>query len=602
VFGDPGLDEESVMTTKPMKALVALASVALLGTLVTAGSAPALASGVCGLTPVNASSPDPGTASNPWTVSSAGDFALVGVGHCGLGGHYLQTASFSVDTSTAAGRVDGTFTGVYNGDHRQITLAGGSDRGLFSTVSGTIKKLQLGGGIVADYNNAADPNNHLVGSLVRLLEGGTISEVGSVVNIQVSSANAGLLIGGLVGQSEGSADGLIQYSFFAGDLDIEPGGNGASIGGLVGRRDGFENPGDLWIRDSYARANIAYGTFGSVSAGGIVGDSISLVVRFIRTYAAGSFEEKRPCTPCGNLFFREGGLLGDSTDSRNLTFVSAFWLEPVGVNAVGDFGTEELGRNVQPSRYASGLPVAVPVSAQTLSTLSTFQSREGSGALAGQPSGVSDLVVAASPKTGSAPFALTEADYRWAIENDVTTFVAQRREVVDVVAGETASDIPISRRGETVDYSKSFNRLLWSNSPVPDAQYRTQGRLDTVSNYPPLGRVWEICSSVNNGFPVLVWEEHNCSSGGTGGGGADRNRDKPADTELAAALAAGLSGAELQAFLASGLTLEQWLAQRLAATGTPGEALGLGVLIAGVLTMVGLSLLFLRRRSNVDPA
>jgi hypothetical protein len=128
---------------------------------------------------------------------------------------------------------------------------------------------------------------------------------------------------------------------------------------------------------------------------------------------------------------------------------------------------------------------------------------------------------------------------------------------------------------------------LWTNSTVPTATYSTRGVSETVEGYPALGRVWEICAYENNGFPVLVWEDRNCQAEGTGGGGnsaADRAR------------AAGLSGAELTAFLASGLTLEQWLAQRLAATGTPGEALGLGVLIAGVLTMVGLGLIVARRR------
>jgi hypothetical protein len=593
------------MTTKPMKALVALSSVALLGTLVTASSAPAVASGGCELTPVNASSSGTaGTSSNPWTVSSAGDFALVGVGGCGLGGDYLQTASFSVDTSTATGRVDDgdalgevvPFSGVYNGDHWQITLAEGSDRPPFSTVSGTIKKLQLGGGIVAAYPATSGPEafaDYPVGSLVRLLEGGTISEVGSVVNIQVSSANAAVWIGGLVGQSEGSTD-LIQYSFFAGDLDIEPGGSGADIGGLIGRR---ESSGDLLIRDSYTRANVAYGTSGAVQAGGIVGNSNSRVVRFIRTYAAGSFEEKRPCGDCTGLFFRIGGLLGNSTDSRNLMFVSAFWLEPVGVNAVGGFGTEELGRNVQPSRYASGLPVAVGVNTQTLRTLSTFQSREDA-TTSGQPSGLANLTVASSTGT------LAEQDYRWAIESaNVETFVAQKR---------TASP---SLTGETVTFTRAFDRLLWTNSAPPTATYSTRGVSETVDGYPDLGRVWEICASENPGFPVLVWEDRNCAGEGTGGGGnsagegtggggnsAGEGTGGGGNSAADQARAAGLSGAELTAFLASGLTLEQWLAQRLAATGTPGEALGLGVAIAGLLTMVGLSLLFLRRRSNVDPA
>jgi hypothetical protein len=584
------------MSTKPIKALVALASIALLGSLVTAGSAPALANGGCGLTTVPGGTGTPGSSSNPWQVQDEDDFELVGVGDCGLDGHYLQTASFSVDTSDPAGRVDDLlaedsgdvipFSGVYNGDHWQITLAGESDRPLFSTVSGTIKKLQLGGGIVADYPETSGPAafaDYSVGSLAAVLQGGTISEVGSAVNIQVSSASAAVWVGGLVGNSNGSSD-LIQYSFYAGDLDIQPGGSGADIGGLVGR--GAQS-GDFLIRDSYARANVAYGTSGSVQAGGIVGNSNSGVVRFIRTYAAGSFEEKEPCpSSCEVRFFRVGGLLGNSTDSRNLTFVSAFWLESVGANAVGGFGTTDPVRIVQPVRYASGLPVAVAVNAQTLRTISTFQTKEG--AAPGAPGGVA-LPQPDSTRLddGSAPL---DIDYRWAIEfADVSPFVAQKREK-DALAGETVS------------FTRKFDRVSWANSSVPPATYSTRGTTASSSSYPAIGRVWEICTNldVNNGFPVRVWEGYNCPGEGTGGGGNDRNRETPSDVNLAAAQAAGLSGAELEAFLASGLTLEQWMAQRLAATGTPGEALGLGVAMAGLLTMGGLGLLAVRRRLSVS--
>jgi hypothetical protein len=119
---------------------------------------------------------------------------------------------------------------------------------------------------------------------------------------------------------------------------------------------------------------------------------------------------------------------------------------------------------------------------------------------------------------------------------------------------------------------------------------------ETVDGYPDLGRVWEICAFENNGFPVLVWEDRNCQAEGPGGGGTGGGVSSSGTDQ---AHASGLSGEELAAFLASGLTLEQWQAQRLAATGTPGEALGLGVLIAGVLTMVGLGLIVARRRLRV---
>jgi hypothetical protein len=283
-----------------------------------------------------------------------------------------------------------------------------------------------------------------------------------------------------------------------------------------------------------------------------------------------------------------GGLIGSQTRFGTLqnnatNVVSSFWLTSSATNAFGE-GT-------QPSAYDldSGLPVAVGVSAQTLRTISTFQSKGTGSTPFGASTGDNSLPIGNSTP-GATP---TANDYRWAIESgNVEGFVAQRRDASPIVDGVTVV-------GETVTFTpRQFDRLLWTNSDVPPATYTTEGVSETVTGYPALGRVWEICSNrgVNNGFPVLVWEERNCPSEGTGGGGTDRNREKPADTELAAALAAGLSGAELQAFLASGLTLEQWLAQRLAATGTPGEALNDGLLLAAMLSILGLWFVLSSRR------
>jgi hypothetical protein len=163
---------------------------------------------------------------------------------------------------------------------------------------------------------------------------------------------------------------------------------------------------------------------------------------------------------------------------------------------------------------------------------------------------------------------LAEQDYRWAIE-----------------AGSVGTFVPSSY----VDESDFLTRALFTDTTV-EKEYRVRGAGDlfvhggadseTVTGYPSLGRVWEICANENNGFPVLVWEERTCSGGGTASGGNP----------------GGLSDAEYAEFLRSGLTLEQFLARRLAATGAPAEALGQGLVVAALLAAAGLGLILGRRR------
>jgi hypothetical protein len=179
------------------------------------------------------------------------------------------------------------------------------------------------------------------------------------------------------------------------------------------------------------------------------------------------------------------------------------------------------------------------------------------------PSAESDLLVA-----NSALGDLSEQDYRWAIE-----------------AGSVGTFVPSSYSNE----SEFSSRELFTDTTVPQS-YRVRGAGDLlvhggadseiVTGYPSLGRVWEICTNENNGFPVLVWEERTCSGGGSAAGGNP----------------GGLSDAEYAEFLRSGLTLEQFLARRLAATGAPAEALGQGLIVAALLAAAGLGLILGRRR------
>ena len=566
-----------------------------------------------------------GVEASPWQVANKDDLIRVGyseltdddgnsyIDSCALSGHYLQTANITdVDTDVTGTRVAGVFTGTYDGDHYNISYYSGGSGGayegrdpLFETLgpNGVIRKLSLSGNIKSDSTRSS--------SLVEYLYGGTISEVKSSVVIQVDD-DSDAILGGLAARSGGAdQDALIIYSKFSGRLEwIETNAGssqeGPTIGGLIGIAQGS---GVSEIRDSYSRAAISFDSSGltsyqggipltdpdsAVYAGGLVGsdgqnelgsvnedegdrDHLSSNVRIIRSYFVGSFTNTcvgsaSTCNIDAPSHVFTGGLMGVSEDLDDASdlIVSAFWLSSSAENAVGEI--VDLG--TQPLSYTSGppaLPEAPGLDAPLLKSLSTFQSEEGS--TSGSPSGESDLLVAASTGT-----ALAEQDYRWAIESgNIQTFVPS-------------------------DYTSEANfvtRQLFSNTSVSQS-YRREGAGDlsahggsdsqTVTLYPTLGRVWEICANSNSGYPFLVWEELDCSAPGGDGSSS------PSTADLA--LAAGLTEAEYAAFLASGLTLEQFKAARLAATGPNGALLVGGGSLTLLFLAAGAAILVALRRER----
>lgn len=428
--------------------------------------------------------------------------------------------------------------------------------------------------------------------------GGLISEVKSSVFIEVQDSDA--VIGGLVSEAGHSddTDQRIQYSSYTGAIyweDNSTNSEGPTIGGLIGivKGDGVTE-----IRDSYSRATIRYNSGSldadpeaAIYAGGLVGsegdneladadldendgdrEHSPSGLTILRSYFAGSFSNTCLVTPSecridipSHVF--TGGLIGVSSDLNNAgdIIASAFWLSSSASNAVGqivDGGDQPNVYSVEALPESPGsLPEAPGLSASFLTTLSTYQSEEGEQP--GEPSGISDLLVANS-SIGD----LSEQDYRWAIE-----------------AGSVGTFVPSSYSDE----SEFSSRELFTDTTVPQS-YRVRGAGDllvhggadaeTVTGYPSLGRVWEICTNENNGFPVLVWEERTCSGGGSAAGGNP----------------GGLTDAEYAEFLRSGLTLEQFLARRLAATGPPAETLGQGLIVAALLAAAGLGLILGRRR------
>ena len=553
-----------------------------------------------------------GIAADPWLVGSAADFQKVGFtdtvaggSSCGLSGHYLQTADIELSDPASDIVGNGTsdkFSGVYDGDHYDLRLTGigsggwasGSQAGatyesvksLFPLVDGgTIKRLRLSGEIRTD--------EAIVGGLVGTLTSGLISEVSSSVNVESSADDAEL--GGLVGRISTAAGDVarIQYSRVRNSLEHYRTDAGASVttsfGGLVGEIKTATGQ-TVEIRDSYARTSVTAGLTNEriINAGGLVGSIESGNPLFVRTYSVFS-NPAVTCTGTCDTTRNVGGLVGEYQATIAPTYVANFFVTSSGVsNAVG-----ALNGNTQPVDYTesgvTNLPVAVPVSDSEIRRIATFTTKEAvvGGSASGNPGG-DDLLASATD---------TSEDYLWAIEQTrVQTFVPSNYDVGtpdDDPGSETEQNLYTNRVVYPDTSAKSYPVRTAGDSAATEAALRPLDEFITT-DYPELGRVWEICDGQD--YPWLVWEEVDGCSGGGGGSGGTTTSSKdtsPSTADLAAA--AGLSEAEYAAFLASGLTLEQFLASRLAATGPSSPAIVGGISAAGALVLLGGSLLIASR-------
>ena len=527
-----------------------------------------------------------GVAADPWLVGTQADFQIVGVegsssgdSHCSLAGHYLQTENLDSSGSGilddySSDQVAQVFTGTYDGDHYNISLGGtgingwnydggagfSSRTGLFAQVSGgTIKRVRIGGNIRSGSADAA-------GLVVLLQNGGVVSEVSSSVVIR--SDNESPKIGGIVAKT-GAGAARVQYSRSSANIFWDPGtpSGVTALGGIIGTLPDLTS-GVEEVRDSYYRGSITIDSTDVTSSGdnvyigGIVGqEDDGNPGLYVRTYSVGSATDscENPsgsdvCADSSSGNLRAGALTGNNQGG---TYVANFFLASGLFQAATGSGTAV-------ASYTAANPIAVPVSSGVMESIATFQSKE-SGTTSGAPSGSSDLAA--------------ESDFRWAIEGiSVGTFVPSNYDQ----GGDTG--------GTAVEISNYQLRTSYSDTDLTK-EYRTKragidlttahGGTDPaeVTGYPALGRVWDICDE----YPTLVWEERNSCSG-SGGGSSSSPSTSPSTADLANA--AGLTEAEYAEFLASGLTLEQFKAARLAATGPDGALLvgsgSLALLFLGV--------------------
>ena len=100
-----------------------------------------------------------------------------------------------------------------------------------------------------------------------------------------------------------------------------------------------------------------------------------------------------------------------------------------------------------------------------------------------------------------------------------------------------------------------------------------------MSNYPVLGRIWEMCIGSTEDYPLprLVWQAEECDSQGNSGHSSGNAGNGPGSSSLdTSASHHGI----------------------LAATGTSENALQLGMVIALMLGLVGVWLIGFARRQT----
>ena len=325
------------------RALATLGAFALIaGVVVPTVQVPAGATTDCGLE-------GEGDANSPYLVKNAADLAKVGVGDCGLGAHYRQTADIvlvapaeGASNHTPIGTDSNPFNGVYDGADKAISgmtiESSATVLGMFTATGADaiLRNVRLVD--IAIVSTSAHLNAVSIGGLVGRRTLGRVIESSATGSITLNSTNSS---GGLVGWLDGT--GEILRSFAAVDIVLSDAANsqrrgvgglvglltdGATIaesfatgdvaateevGGLVGRVGG---EGVSTIRDSYARGTVT----GDANAGGLVGilrSGSAYGLTLERSYSTG--EVVTAAT--------EAGLIGGISTSRTptLTITASFW-------------------------------------------------------------------------------------------------------------------------------------------------------------------------------------------------------------------------------------------------------------------------------------
>lgn len=149
-----------------------------------------------------------------------------------LTSYYKLTSS--INLASTFGVVSGTFSGNFDGNNNQITMAGGEVEGyygLFERISGSVSNLAVVLGSVLGVKKA-----QTVGILAREIVNGTVKNVYVKGDISLIDSYLDASIGGLAGYTENSVIGEENNIIFS-EVSIYNNGNSISrayIGGLIG--------------------------------------------------------------------------------------------------------------------------------------------------------------------------------------------------------------------------------------------------------------------------------------------------------------------------------------------------------------------------------
>jgi LPXTG-motif cell wall-anchored protein len=535
-----------------------------------------------------------GTDASPWLVEDDADFKKIGDGGCSLSGHYKQTDSFTLESADndppPTDSVATSFSGVYDGDFYTITLGGSGagswsnyagNKGVFGDyLSGTVKKLYLTG-VYQTSNIWGQPLVSFVNS------GGFISQVHSSVNVTVTGVVDTIRLSGLVRMLRRGA--VIEYSSAIGNLTWNPGtvpdrphiyGGLVAEAGADGDSLGATGSRSTEIRDSYSRVTVTWPSDALCKAqyGGILGNAnqVGGDVYLVRTYSASSIATDSLSPTCATS--QIGGLVGRSDGAlrylANIVnppttytyLVSSFWATDLIGGVTRAVGTQS---STSSNQYVGGVPTGVGLLSGDLKKIGTFQS--GEGGTPGTPSDNSDLPIQSS--TGFKPtdgnLQTNSGTYRWGIE-----------------PGNQRVFVPVTY----TDPTNFLTRTLLTDITVPQTMAGRGSTIDgaAVTNYPHLGRIWEICSDINNGYPVLVWEEETCASEGAAYSGVPTSDDPPEESGDGESRVSGVSDAKATAD--SG--------PQLAATGVSRAQSLMTVMGSALLMLVGF--LMVRQRRQIQ--
>ena len=206
-------------------------------------------------TTASASLQGEGTDTDPYRITSAADLKCYfnnKYTYAATGKYALLYTDIEINTSSGWEQINvyGTFDGgghtisgtITNNDAEDLDFDSGSVGGLFKTVYGTVKNLEVSATINVSGENRNEAVNLNVGGIAgQVDDGGTITGCTYSGNLTVTARLEGEISIVRIGGIAGDNDGTVSYCTFSGKVDTSDAyveGGAVNVGGIVG--DGNE--------------------------------------------------------------------------------------------------------------------------------------------------------------------------------------------------------------------------------------------------------------------------------------------------------------------------------------------------------------------------